>query len=162
MGFRKFSATQLFDGYKLSDEKLVLITTTEGIIENILPLSEAGDDIEYFTGILTPGFVNCHCHLELSHMKGQISQGTGLVKFVSQVMKDRHCERRGYKTAILSESEGTVGGYKEVQLEVTGDEVYGTLKFESGVYRVQRVPDTETSGRVHTSAATVASLCIAC
>jgi peptide chain release factor 1 len=68
----------------------------------------------------------------------------------------RYCEKRGWKTAILSESEGTVGGYKEVQVEVTGEEVYGTLKFESGVHRVQRVPDTETSGRVHTSAATVA------
>ncbi|MGZ8523031.1 MAG: peptide chain release factor 1 [Chitinophagaceae bacterium] len=68
----------------------------------------------------------------------------------------RYCERKGLKTSILSESEGTVGGYKEVQLEVTGDDVYGTLKFESGVHRVQRVPDTETSGRVHTSAATVA------
>jgi peptide chain release factor 1 len=68
----------------------------------------------------------------------------------------RYCERRGWKTAILSETEGTVGGYKEVQLEVTGDDVYGTLKFESGVHRVQRVPDTEASGRVHTSAATVA------
>jgi peptide chain release factor 1 len=68
----------------------------------------------------------------------------------------RYCERRGWKTAILSESEGTVGGYKEVQLEVIGDDVYGTLKFESGVHRVQRVPDTEGSGRVHTSAATVA------
>jgi len=68
----------------------------------------------------------------------------------------RYCERKGWKTAILSESEGTVGGYKEVQLEVTGEDVYGTLKFESGVHRVQRVPDTETSGRVHTSAATVA------
>jgi len=68
----------------------------------------------------------------------------------------RYCERRGWKTNILSESEGTVGGYKEVQVEVMGDDVYGTLKFESGVHRVQRVPDTETSGRVHTSAATVA------
>lgn len=68
----------------------------------------------------------------------------------------KFCERRGWKTAVLSESEGTVGGYKEVQLEVTGDDVYGTLKFESGVHRVQRVPQTETSGRVHTSAATVA------
>jgi peptide chain release factor 1 len=68
----------------------------------------------------------------------------------------RYCEKRGWKTAILSESEGTVGGYKEVQLEVSGDDVYGTLKFESGVHRVQRVPDTEASGRVHTSAATVA------
>ena len=71
-------------------------------------------------------------------------------------MYTRYCERRGWKTAILSENEGTVGGYKEVQLEVTGDDVYGTLKFESGVHRVQRVPDTETQGRVHTSAATVA------
>ena len=68
----------------------------------------------------------------------------------------RYCERRGYKTKILSESEGTAGGYKEVQLEVTGDDVYGTLKFESGVHRVQRVPATEGSGRVHTSASTVA------
>jgi len=68
----------------------------------------------------------------------------------------RYCERKGWKTAILSENEGTVGGYKEAQLEVIGEEVYGTLKFESGVHRVQRVPDTEGSGRVHTSAATVA------
>lgn len=68
----------------------------------------------------------------------------------------RYCEGRGWKTAILSENEGTVGGYKEVQLEVVGDDVYGTLKFESGVHRVQRVPATEASGRVHTSAATVA------
>ncbi len=68
----------------------------------------------------------------------------------------KYCESRGWKTMLLSESEGTVGGYKEVQLEVTGDDVYGTLKFESGVHRVQRVPDTEASGRIHTSAATVA------
>ncbi|MFT3936949.1 MAG: peptide chain release factor 1 [Chitinophagaceae bacterium] len=68
----------------------------------------------------------------------------------------KYCEKRGWKTAVLSENEGTVGGYKEVQVEVVGDDVYGTLKFESGVHRVQRVPDTEGSGRVHTSAATVA------
>jgi len=68
----------------------------------------------------------------------------------------KYCEKKGWKTAVLSENEGTVGGYKEVQLEVVGDNVYGTLKFESGVHRVQRVPSTEASGRVHTSAATVA------
>ncbi len=68
----------------------------------------------------------------------------------------RYCNKKGWKTAIVSESEGTVGGYKEVMVEVTGEDVYGTLKFESGVHRVQRVPDTETQGRVHTSAATVA------
>jgi len=71
-------------------------------------------------------------------------------------MYTKYCERRGWKTSVLSESEGTVGGYKEVQLEVSGDDVYGILKFESGVHRVQRVPATEGSGRVHTSAATVA------
>ena len=68
----------------------------------------------------------------------------------------RYCNKKGWKTAITSESEGTSGGYKEVFLEVTGEDVYGTLKFESGVHRVQRVPTTETQGRVHTSAATVA------
>lgn len=68
----------------------------------------------------------------------------------------RYCARKGWKAAIASESEGTVGGYKEVVVEITGEDVYGTLKFESGVHRVQRVPNTETQGRVHTSAATVA------
>ena len=68
----------------------------------------------------------------------------------------RYCNKKGWKTAIISESEGTVGGYKEVMVEVQGEDVYGTLKFESGVHRVQRVPNTETQGRVHTSAATVA------
>jgi peptide chain release factor 1 len=68
----------------------------------------------------------------------------------------RYCERRGWHVSLVSETEGTVGGYKEVQLEVHGEDVYGTLKFESGVHRVQRVPETEASGRVHTSAATVA------
>lgn len=67
----------------------------------------------------------------------------------------KYFEKKGFKAVLLSESEGTVGGYKEVQLEITGEDVYGTLKFESGVHRVQRVPATEASGRVHTSAATV-------
>lgn len=68
----------------------------------------------------------------------------------------KYCEKKGWKTSVLVENEGAVGGYKEIQIEVVGDDVYGTLKFESGVHRVQRVPDTEASGRVHTSAATVA------
>src|SRR6476620_5374841 len=68
----------------------------------------------------------------------------------------RYCTKKGWKASVVSESEGTVGGYKEVVVEVRGEDVYGTLKFESGVHRVQRVPETETQGRVHTSAATVA------
>lgn len=71
-------------------------------------------------------------------------------------MYQRYVEHQGWKMLLLSETEGTMGGYKEIQLEVKGTDVYGTMKFESGVHRVQRVPATESSGRVHTSAATVA------
>lgn len=90
----------------------------------------------------------------------EIRAGTGGDEasiFAGDIMRMylRYCERRGWKVSLVSETEGTVGGYKEVQLEVQGDDVYGTLKFESGVHRVQRVPATEASGRLHTSAATV-------
>ena len=70
-------------------------------------------------------------------------------------MYSKYCESKGWRTNILDLSEGTSGGYKEIQFEISGEEVYGTLKFEAGVHRVQRVPQTETQGRVHTSAATV-------
>ncbi len=70
-------------------------------------------------------------------------------------MYAKYCESRGWRTNIIDLSEGTSGGYKEIHFEVTGEDVYGTLKFEAGVHRVQRVPQTETQGRVHTSAATV-------
>ncbi len=71
-------------------------------------------------------------------------------------MYQRYIQNKGWKYEVLTVSEGTLGGYKEVSIEISGDEVYGTLKFESGVHRVQRVPETEAQGRVHTSAATVA------
>ena len=70
-------------------------------------------------------------------------------------MYTKYCEGRGWKVSIMDVSYGTQGGYKEVIMEVEGDDVYGDLKFEAGVHRVQRVPQTETQGRVHTSAATV-------
>ena len=70
-------------------------------------------------------------------------------------MYTKYCESKGWKTNIIDLSEGTSGGYKEIHFEVNGEDVYGTLKFEAGVHRVQRVPQTETQGRVHTSAATV-------
>ena len=71
-------------------------------------------------------------------------------------MYTRYIQNKGWKYEVLNMSEGTMGGFKEISIEVSGVEVYGTLKFESGVHRVQRVPETETQGRVHTSAATVA------
>ena len=73
-------------------------------------------------------------------------------------MYARYLDEKGWKYTVLSATEGTLGGYKEVSVEVSGEEVYGTLKYESGVHRVQRVPATESQGRVHTSAATVAVL----
>ncbi|MBZ9779194.1 peptide chain release factor 1 [Psychroflexus sp. CAK8W] len=70
-------------------------------------------------------------------------------------MLTKYCEGKGWKVDVVDYSEGTNGGYKEIQFEVSGEDVYGTLKYEAGVHRVQRVPQTETQGRVHTSAATV-------
>ena len=73
-------------------------------------------------------------------------------------MYTKYCETKGWKTSVSSFTEGAAGGYKEIVFSVTGEGCYGTLKYESGVHRVQRVPATETQGRVHTSAATVAVL----
>ena len=70
-------------------------------------------------------------------------------------MYTKYCEGRGWRVSTVDFSEGTNGGFKEIQFEVNGADVYGTLKFEAGVHRVQRVPQTETQGRVHTSAATM-------
>lgn len=73
-------------------------------------------------------------------------------------MYSKYCETKGWSMSVSSFNEGTSGGYKEIIFAVSGDNVYGTMKYESGVHRVQRVPATETQGRVHTSAATVAVL----
>ena len=70
-------------------------------------------------------------------------------------MYTKYCESKGWRVSVVDMSEGTSGGFKEIIVEISGEQVYGTLKFESGVHRVQRVPQTETQGRVHTSAATV-------
>jgi peptide chain release factor 1 len=70
----------------------------------------------------------------------------------------RYCEKRGWKTELVDYTEGTAGGYKEIVFNVNAEDAYGNFKYESGVHRVQRVPDTETQGRVHTSAASVVVL----
>lgn len=93
----------------------------------------------------------------------EIRAGTGgdeAALFAGDLFKmyTKYCESKGWNVAISSMSEGAAGGFKEIVMSVSGDNVYGTLKYESGVHRVQRVPATETQGRVHTSAATVAVL----
>ncbi len=109
MTFRKFQAEKIFDGKSYLDGQHVLVTTTAGIIENIIPGSEAGDDVQQLPGILAPGFINCHCHLELSHMKGLIPEKTGLVDFVFKVVTERHHPEEEILQAIADAEDEMLG-----------------------------------------------------
>ncbi len=90
MGFRKYQADAIFTGKELLGADQVLIMDQHGVVEAIVPASEAGEDVQYQAGLLSPGFVNAHCHLELSHMKGLIPEGTGLVDFILSILQLRH------------------------------------------------------------------------
>ena len=98
--YRKFRADQIFTGNEIIDAGHVLITDGKGVIIDLVDIEEAGDDIETFKGLLSPGFINCHCHLELSHMKGLIPKHTGLVDFVFKVVSERHFEESEILSAI--------------------------------------------------------------
>ncbi len=87
--YRKFTSEKIFNGYDILPPDSVIITDEYGKIEDIVPKSLAGEDIQQFNGLLSPGFVNCHCHLELSHMKTVIPRETGLVEFVIQILQKR-------------------------------------------------------------------------
>src|SRR5215471_2262909 len=100
MLFKKFKADHIFTGTEMLDDNFVLITNVDGIVEDIITQNDAGGDIQYFKGILTPGFINCHCHLELSHMKGLIPERTGLVDFVFKVVTERHFDEKEMLEAI--------------------------------------------------------------
>ncbi|HVZ57777.1 MAG TPA: amidohydrolase family protein [Chitinophagaceae bacterium] len=89
MNYRKFRADRLFDGYAFRQPDSVLITDPAGRVQAIVPESEAGEDVEYHPGLLTPGLVNCHCHLELSHLKDVIPPHTGLIEFLCSVVTKR-------------------------------------------------------------------------
>lgn len=90
MSYQKFQATQLFTGTELLGPGKVLITDDTGTIETILDEKEAGENIQQLNGVLSPGFINCHCHLELSHLRGRIPEKTGLVDFVFKIVNERH------------------------------------------------------------------------
>ncbi|MEO6406362.1 MAG: amidohydrolase family protein [Ferruginibacter sp.] len=93
--YRKFNATKLFSGTEMFFNDKVLVCHPDGTIENIINLQDAGDDVEYFPGLICPGFINAHCHLDLSHLQNEIPEGTGLVDFVQQVMS-----KKNDKTAV--------------------------------------------------------------
>jgi len=101
MAYRKFKADQLFDGYRLHNNDKVLITDDSGKIQSIVPVSEAGDDVQFFSGILSPGLINCHCHLELSHLKNVIPPHTGLIEFLCSVVTKRDFPREVIDKEII-------------------------------------------------------------
>jgi len=101
MAYRKLRSDNLFTGNEMLDESAVLITDDRGLVQTILPLEKAGGDIETFQGILSPGFVNCHCHLELSHMKNAIPEKTGLVDFLLSVIKRRNLPAEIIQQSII-------------------------------------------------------------
>ncbi|RZM04308.1 MAG: amidohydrolase, partial [Pedobacter sp.] len=87
--YRKIKADTIFDGYRFLPGNKVLICNAAGSVEAIVDDADAGDDIAIIEGMLSPGFINTHCHIELSHLKGKIPEHTGLVNFVQQVMSGR-------------------------------------------------------------------------
>jgi cytosine/adenosine deaminase-related metal-dependent hydrolase len=90
LSFLKFQADSIFDGNAMLAANHVLVIDGKGIVQAVIDEKDAGDNVQKFKGILTPGFINCHCHLELSHMKGLIAEETGLVDFVFKVVTQRH------------------------------------------------------------------------
>ncbi len=100
MIYRKLKGTNIFDGFTMLGQNKVLVLANDGVVKTIIAEEEAGDGIEYFDGILCPGFINAHCHIELSHLKGMIAENTGLVNFVQAVMTQRQATNEQKETAI--------------------------------------------------------------
>ena len=100
--YQKFQATQIYTGTELLEDQLVLITQKDGTIEAMVGIEDAGDEVQNFEGILTPGFINAHCHLELSHMKGMIPAHTGLQEFVKQIVALRQVAPEAIQEAIVN------------------------------------------------------------
>lgn len=101
MNYRKFKADRIFDGYQFHQGK-VLIINEDGIFDNIVTEEEAGENIQMLDGILTPGLINCHCHLELSHLKDVIPPHTGLIEFLCSVVTKRDFSPEVIQQAITA------------------------------------------------------------
>ncbi len=111
MGYRKFTAGKIFTGNSFSEVGSVLISNEDGVIEDIVPLKDAGDDVAVFNGIISPGFINAHCHLELSHLKDVIPPHTGLIEFLCSVVGKRDFPQEVIQQKIVdAEQEMYEGG----------------------------------------------------
>ncbi|HEY2721351.1 MAG TPA: amidohydrolase family protein [Chitinophagaceae bacterium] len=134
MSYLKFQADQLFTGYNLLNETHILITDEEGKVEDIVPEREAGDNIQKISGVLSPGFINCHCHLELSHLKNVIPPGTGLIDFLCSVVTKRNFDADVIREEIVkAEKEMYENGIVAVgDIGNTADT--GAVKSKSKIY----------------------------
>ena len=132
--YRKFTADKIFNGYELLPDNYVLITTADGVIIEVIDRKEAGDNVEVLNGIICPGFINAHCHLELSYLKDTIATGTGLVQFVQQVMGNRSLLNEAKLQAMqLAEQEMYLNGIVAVgDICNTSDSIF--IKKESKIH----------------------------
>ncbi len=111
MGYRKFKGTDIFDGKEFVGAENILLCDSNGVVEALLPAEKAGEDIETLEGILCPGFVNAHCHIELSHLKNAIAPHTGLVNFVQEII---------FKRSATTEAKEEAMQQAEAELYATG------------------------------------------
>lgn len=151
LGFQKTEAERLLNG---NDKELAELAGQE-LVEIEQKLAEIEQKL---TQILTPSDPNDVKNAIVEIRAGAGGDEAGL--FAAELYRAylRYCERHNFRTELMSESLNDAGGYKEVIFKISGDKPYGTFKFESGVHRVQRVPATESQGRIHTSTVTVAIL----
>jgi aminodeoxyfutalosine deaminase len=105
MQYRKIKGNNIFDGYQFVGKGKVLVTQTDGTIEAIINEKDAGEDIQHLDGIVCPGFVNAHCHIELSHLKNKIPQQTGLVNFIIDILKLRTADEEIKQDAMRQAEE---------------------------------------------------------
>ncbi len=140
--YRKFKAEHIFDGFKFQRQQ-VLITDADGVVLELVDEREAGEGVEELDGILCPGFINAHCHLELSHMKGLIPKHTGLVDFVLKVVNGRHYE----ETEIVDAIEKAENEMQQNGIVAVGDICNNTLTIPQKIkQRLQYHNFIEASG----------------
>ena len=140
MAYRKFKADQLFDGYKLHGSDTVLITDENGKVLDLVNSSKAGDDVQAFEGILSPGLINCHCHLELSHLKNVIPPHTGLIDFLCSVVTKREAPTKppptgeAYEDPVQKKMQAIINAEKEM--------------FEGGIVAVGDISNTADTAEI--------------
>jgi len=130
----KILGEDIFDGTRFLGDNQVLITDSEGVVKALVPLSEAGEDVIKVNGILCPGFVNTHCHLELSHMEGLVPKGTGLPKFLQTVMEQRQFDRDTIMSAMQRAEQSMAKAGIVVVGDISNNPVSVDVKKNSRLY----------------------------